>query len=248
MAFSYDDLRRSLGSSESSAGGKFDHTVAVAHRGDTHRTRHDSVDRLRCAALKRLHDTCGIKSMRVYRRALMPMQDCELFLPPGYTVRQVPLSELVSTHFDPAIGMTADFLGAAASRGDICFGVFFGLDLVAYSWYAVSGLAPFLQGLSVRNTYPKQVYGYRVFTHPDHWGKRLRSLLRHFGDARLLERGYTHNIFVVDSHNLSSTRGLSRISQLTLVGRIVSLRMFGRHCTLSSPGNARYGFYIRRAH
>jgi hypothetical protein len=148
---------------------------------------------------------------------------------------------------DPKIEMTPVLVEEGFARGDYCFGVLRGDDLVAYDWRGMGRPVPLSDDLDVHYAYPGQVYGYAMFTRPEFRGLRLQFYNVHRADARLLADGHTHTIGYVALQNFASIRNLSRLKGQVFVGLAGYFRIWGRHVTFRSPGARRYGFRIARS-
>lgn len=203
--------------------------------------------RLYVAALSRLRRWFGLGILLTYRRRLLAWRGIPDEIQNTYCFRKLDGPELRRFSADKQLRLTRRFLDDAAKRGDVCVGAFHGDDLVAYRWYAVAGIAPCFGGLDIRNTCPKQIYSYKMYTHRHFRGRRLQLYTMRFGDSIMLNRGYTHGILYVELHNLSSRKGLSRVKQQEYVGLIFGVRVLGRTFTFRTPGVCRFGLSLVRA-
>lgn len=200
--------------------------------------------RLFSAVLQRLGSWCGIKLLLIYQRPLIVSQkiraqDLEL-----YSFREISALELAIFSQDSSLRLAKNFVDKAKERGDVCVGVFDGDQLVAYRWYALSGFAPCEDNLRVRNSDPCHVYGYKMYTEPGHRGRRLQLSSMIYGDARMIERGFTHATYYVAAHNISSRRGLSRIQDKKFVGIVGNVKLLGHNFVLNVPNLDKYSFRI----
>lgn len=192
--------------------------------------------RVYAAALAGLERSFHLKVFLIHSRPLGGGQNAPENTDSAYSFREITEPELLRFADDPTLELTHDFVRNAAKRGDICFGVLHGGQLVAHRWYAFSGTTPCDDGLCIRYAYSGRAYGYKMFTHPLHRGKRLQLHSMTYADPLLLSRGYTHAISYVAPHNFASLRAQSRLHDVTLVGVIGSVRVFGRHLSVGSPG------------
>ncbi len=167
---------------------------------------------------------------------------------PDYTVASVTAADLLDIATDPAFQLSAERVRAAQRDGDLFFGVLYRGHLVAFRWYALSGVTPMEDDLIIRYANPGRAYGYRTFTHPDHRGKNLHAYSTQRSDAELRARRYTHVIGYIDATNFASLRANSRLAGTRRIGMIVSLRILGRRVILHSPGAARHAVSMSMAH
>jgi hypothetical protein len=200
--------------------------------------------RLYAAAMGYLGRRLGLKLLLVYHRPLITEIAVPADVLATYCFKEIKATELLDETKDPALRLSTEFIAGAKARDDVCIGAFHGDRLVAYRWYAVSGTAPCDDPLYIRNTGHRQTYGYKMFTHPQHRGRRLQLYTMIYGDAQMLRRGFTHATLYVATHNFASRRGLSRVPSQRLVGLVACVRLFGRYFIASSPGLERYGFEL----
>ena len=156
-------------------------------------------------------------------------------------MRIVEWDELFRYADDPAMELDGAFLRDAKARGDICVGAFDEGRLVAYIWRAFQPL-PAADGFWVRFDPPNR-YGYNAFTLPSHRGKHLQGALAPATDPLLTERGYTHAIGYIESHNFASIRSALRQDNVR-IGYAGSISLMGRRRTFSSKGARQQGFFF----
>jgi hypothetical protein len=192
----------------------------------------------------RLGKTLQLNVLHVYRRPLDVESSIPEALARRYEFRELGGEEVMSFALDPVLNMSRRFVGEALLRGDRCFGVLAGGDLVAYHWQSLFGYAPCNHGVGVTFDWSKQTYQYKMFTVPEHRGRRLQRHSQAQADRTMRASGYAYTILYADSHNVASLRALSRVPMQRRVGTAVSMRLFGRHWTLHSPALARHGFRL----
>jgi hypothetical protein len=202
--------------------------------------------RLYTAVFRRLDRWFGVKALLIYQRPLIVRQEIPAQILEQYSFREISTLEQATFARDLSLRLAKDFVDKANKRGDVCIGAFFGNQLVAYRWYAISGLAPYEENIWIRNTDPRQAYGYKMFTVPRHRGRRLQLYTMIYGDARMLERGFTYAMNYVAAHNFSSRRGLSRIREKKLVGIVGCVRLLGHDFIVRTPSLKQYGFQFER--
>ncbi|MEX1033713.1 MAG: hypothetical protein WDZ30_10160 [Cellvibrionaceae bacterium] len=183
--------------------------------------------------LKRWVTLCAVNVRPLYKNPDLPR------LAPEREVRMVSTDELIVASADPIYDLDPDFIKKAQGRGELCMAVFEGGKILAYLWrtFASTGHE---KGLWVHFD-ERYVYGFKAFTHPDYRQQRLQHSLSYTFDTLLRERGYSHCIAFIETHNFPSLisdkkRGHRRVGYagyLTLFGRVIPFR---------TPGARRHGF------
>lgn len=163
-------------------------------------------------------------------------------LPEGFEIRIASTAELVEAAADPINDLNAAWVKQAHKRGDICVAVFDGDQIASYVWRAFSP-NPYEKGLWVHFS-PTHPYSYKAYTRPDYRRRRLQHHASLFLDRWLLERGYTHTISYIETHNYPSLASSKRRGNRR-VGWAGYLNLFGRILAFHSPGARRYGFALR---
>jgi hypothetical protein len=173
---------------------------------------------------------------RVRIRALAPD-------PPDYqtdqrfTLRQATRDDLYKASRDMPDQLSAEFIDASLCRGDVCTAAFDGLEMVAFSWFSFS-CAPGQDGTWVDFDKPYR-YIYKSYTRPDYRGMRLQPPLLFLLDGAHLDRGYTHTIAYVESHNYASiATGVAAGAKW--VGYAGYVRCFGRVFPFRTRGTKRH--------
>lgn len=154
-------------------------------------------------------------------------------LPEGMSARIASEDELMAAAARPEMGFDPQQIRAALDRGDLCGAVFDGERMVSYVWRSFS-TAPHLPHLWVAVEKPYR-YGYKGFTHPDYRGRRLLDAATRVTERVCLERGFTHGVGFIETHNYASV-----VSDLRRGNRCVGwagyLTVFGRTWPFRTPG------------
>lgn len=176
-----------------------------------------------------------------------PMQDRPTFLEddPALPVRLLSRQDLLRAVEQMPAQLDRGFVEAALARGDVCAGAYDGDRLVSFVWRSFS-MAPHEPGLWVEVQKPFR-YGYKAYTHPDYRGRHLVSRIAVHTDRLCLERGFTHAVGFIETHNYSSITADLRHGNV-LVGYAGYLHLFGRWLPFRTPGARRHGFrFIRHS-
>jgi hypothetical protein len=160
-------------------------------------------------------------------------------LPDSWQVRIASADELIEAAADPVNDLNPDWVRKAHQRGEICVAVFDGHQIASYVWRAFAP-SPHEKGLWVHFD-PNYPYSFKAYTRPDYRRRRLQHQASLYLDRWLLERGFTHCISYIETHNYpslasSKKRGNRRIG---LAGYVT---VFGRTLPFRSPGARRHGF------
>ena len=163
---------------------------------------------------------------------------------PRFSFRLLTQEELALACEDPRIEISAEFLRAALDRGDLCIGAFDGERLVAYTWRSFKETSH-ADDLFLSFEKPHR-YGYKAFTLPEYRGLRLQECITPVSDQFCIDRGYTHGISFIQTHNYASLTMSLRVGSVP-VGLLGYLRIFGRVFTFRSAGARRRGFGFHEA-
>lgn len=150
------------------------------------------------------------------------------FLEPDQLLKLIRPEEMTMTH---------SFAEHAYAKGDRCFCIVDGTELVHYSWYSTSP-TDVLDGLELR--FPgRKVYMYNAFTNIGYRGKKLYPMAVSRAVQSYLGRDCIGAVTMVAANNYSSLVALEQIGFST-IGKfyVVSL---GRYYVLSSTGCLRHG-------
>ena len=208
------------------------------------RHRRSAPRRVYAAAVGRLARWIGLKLFLIYLRPLGAGRENPEGLSIEYVFRELDVRDLERLADDPQMQLDPGFLREAAQRGDLCFAILYRDRLVASRWYSFRESAPCEDGLHIHFAAPGRIYGYKMFTHPEHRGKRLHLLTMQLSDAALMRRGHTQVAGYIETHNFSSLRGYSRMQDAACVGFAVSIKLFGWRVAVNSAGARRNGIRI----
>jgi ribosomal protein S18 acetylase RimI-like enzyme len=146
----------------------------------------------------RLARHAGLRVFRVFGRELEPRTRA-----PGQPAcRFLAEREVLGLCADASLDLVPRKVRAAFDRGDLCAGAFAGGELAGYCWFALSP-APQLDGAWLEFR-PDVVYTYKSYVRPAFRGRGVAAALYRFADAHFLERGRTHAVLCVESHNRPS--------------------------------------------
>ncbi len=116
------------------------------------------------------------------------------------------------------------FVDEALARGDICTACFVNGEMIKFGWRSYT-FAPHVPGVWVKVTKPYR-YGYKAYTIPEYRGRHIGIVPGSF-DYLDSERGYTHGVAFIETHNFASLAG-SRRRKNRQVGYMGYFRLFGR--------------------
>lgn len=148
----------------------------------------------------RLWRHAGLRLFRLFSRPLGPER-------PAAPPRGVQLCLLLEHDVrglcrSPELDLREGSVVAAYARGDICVAAFEADSVAGYCWLAFAPL-PHLDGVWVE--FDRLVaWTYKSFVRPSHRGRGIAPALYRFADAASLERGRTHSVICVESHNRAS--------------------------------------------
>ena len=164
-----------------------------------------------------------------------------LSLPAGYAGAFATPEQLRAWQGDARLDLDDAFLRDAATRGDLCYAITWGSDLVSYGWYSKrpTSIADDL----VLHFDEAWVYMFKGLTLPEYRGNRLHAI----GMARALEayerEGSNGILSYVESNNFASLRSCYRMGYQD-IGIIMVSRVRGRALTLETPGCRPYGLWV----
>jgi len=155
------------------------------------------------------------------------------------SVRIASRDELLVASRSPIYDLAPTFVDEALAQGDLCIAAYENEKIIAYVWRAFSA-TPHVDGVWV-DFGAKYRYGYKAFTHPAYRQQQLQHLVGLLTDPMMIERGFTHGISFVETHNFAS-----RISDMkrgsVCVGYAGYFRLFGKVLPFRSPGAKKHGF------
>lgn len=161
----------------------------------------------------------------------------------GCTVRLATRDELLAAAREPDFGLVPADVDAALARGDICAAAFDNGRMVSYVWRSFSS-ARYGDDLWIEISKPYR-YGYKAYTAPEHRGRHLQNSVALFTDHLCAERGHTHSLSLIETHNYPSLQSEAR-RHSRLVGWVGYFKVFGRTYPFRSPGAQKHGLGIRR--
>jgi hypothetical protein len=139
--------------------------------------------------------------------------------------------------------MSAHFVDEALGKGDECFGIFDGPDLVSFGWYS-NQPTELSEGLTL--CFDRAwMYMYKGFTKKSHRGKRLHGIGMSLALAAYTKRGARGLISYVKSTNFQSLRSTEKMGY-QIFGEIYIAHAMGRPLAWASPGCAAYDFHVER--
>ena len=155
--------------------------------------------------MSRLGRQAGVRVFRIFGRRLRawagpaaPRVDCRL----------LPEREVLALCADPVLDLVPSKVQAAYRRGDLCVGAFEDGEFAGYCWFALSP-APQMDGAWLE--FPDHVvYTYKSYVCPAFRGRGIAAALYGFADTQFLERGRTHAVLCVESHNRPSIAAARR--------------------------------------
>ena len=165
--------------------------------------------------------------------------DREPITHPGVEFRLASRGEVVHAAADPAIGLDADNVSVAPARGDFGSAAFVGDQMVAYTWRSFTG-APHIEDIWVHVQRPNR-YGYVAFPRPEYRGRQVQDPISLLTDQRRLERGYTHSLSFVETHNCPSIASDMRRGNV-LTGWAGCLQRPGGYLMFRTPGVKKHHF------
>ena len=166
--------------------------------------------------------------------------------PPGHpaiSIRQIKADELRELAEDVDLDLPPDFVEEALVRGDLAFGAFDGLQLVAYIWRSTDA-APDADGVWIRVRKPFN-YSYKAYTRDSYRGQRIGPLLFIFSDEAMRKLGYEHRVGIVGITNYASL-GMSKHTDSRIVGHAGYLAWFGKLMTFRSSAVKEIGLEFFR--
>jgi hypothetical protein len=161
----------------------------------------------------------------------------------GCEVRLATRDELLAAACSTDFGLVPADVDAALARGDICAAAFDDGRIVSYVWRSFSS-AKYGDDLWIEISKPYR-YGYKAYTAPEYRGRHLQNSVALFTDHLCAERGYTHSLSLIETHNYPSLQSEAR-RHSQLVGWVGYFRLFGRTFPFRSPGAQRHKLGIGR--
>jgi hypothetical protein len=139
--------------------------------------------------------------------------------------------------------MSSGFIDEATARGDECFGIFDGSQLVSFGWYS-NQPTPISDTLALHFD-RAWMYMYKGYTLRSHRGKRLHGVGMSQALCAYAKRGARGLISYVRSTNFQSLRSTERMGY-QIFGEIYTTEPIGRPIIWATPGCAEYDFRVER--
>jgi hypothetical protein len=193
---------------------------------------------LQCRVINRVVDLSVLRAMSV---ALADVPSADMFDATGFEARFVSRAELETAARAGTHDFSPEFLERAAERGDRCYGIFEGGELVSHGWYAA-------QPTLINEHYllhfdPRYTYMFKGHTLPAYRGKRLHAI----GMCRALraftEEGREGLVSYVASNNFASLRSVARMGY-RIFGNLYLARTGRRALAFASGGCRPYGVRV----
>ena len=137
--------------------------------------------------------------------------------------------------------MSVDFIEQALARGDECYGIFEGPQLVSLGWYS-NQPTQLSDNLTLRFD-RSWMYMYKGYTLRSHRGKRLHGIGMSKALHAYTQRGSRGLISYVKSTNFQSLRSTGRMGY-RIFGEIYIAEAIGRPLIYATPGCAAYDFRV----
>jgi len=170
-----------------------------------------------------------------------PLFEAPRLLPPeGIEVRYPTREELQAAAGRGDMMLDGPRLDDALARGDLCSAAFDGNRMIGYAWSAFR-TAPHIDDIWIEFQPPYR-YGYKSFVLPEYRGRRVSNGMATQSDADSIERGFTHAISFVETHNYKSIRATCRHPGRRFEGIAGYFRLFGKVIPFRSPAVKRLGF------
>lgn len=155
--------------------------------------------------MSRLDRHAGLRVFRIFKRRLRAWAGATA---PSIDCRLLPEHEVLALCADPALDLVASKVNAAYRRGDLCVGAFQQKEFAGYCWFALTP-TPHLDGAWL--DFPDHVvYTYKSYVRPAFRGRGIAAALYGSADAHFLERGRTHAVLCVETHNEPSIAAAQR--------------------------------------
>ncbi|HZI21066.1 MAG TPA: hypothetical protein VFD76_01070 [Gemmatimonadales bacterium] len=161
--------------------------------------------------------------------------------PPGLTAGFVDRAVLDRVTPDATYEMPPSFVDDALGKGDECYAIAAGDQVVAFGWYAhtPTRLSDDLR-VYFDSTY---VYMYKGLTVNGYRGRRLHAIAKTRALHAYRARGFKGLVQCVDVDNLRSLRSAHRMGFIDF-GWVLAVRILGRYLTWTTPGCAAFGFRV----
>jgi hypothetical protein len=155
--------------------------------------------------------------------------------------------ELLAATSNPELAeeMSVGFIDQALRRGDECYGIFDGSQLVSVGWYSNQ---PTQLSDNLTLCFDRAwMYMYKGYTLKSHRGKRLHGVGMSKAAYAYTKRGARGLISYVRSTNFQSLRSTERMGY-RIFGEIYIAEAIGRPLIWATPGCAAYDFRVEVRH
>ena len=159
----------------------------------------------------------------------------------NYECRFLTPSEMRALSRRPEYELSEKFIEAALEKGDQCYAILSDGFLASYAWYSSE---PTLINDELKVRFDRQyIYMYNTFTYYDYRGQRLNAIGITLALNEYLKRDLKGIIFCVEENNHRSLRSVSRLGAQEF-GRVIALKLSGRHVLYHSPGCRKRGLMM----
>lgn len=164
--------------------------------------------------------------------------------PPGRMVEAAAMRRYVA---DPANALTHRFVDEAAAKGDRCYAICDGDELLSYGWYSTRPTRlTEVPGEPVLHFDPSYAYLYHAFTRLEHRGRRLHAAGMAAALVECADSGLRGIVSYVVSSNFPSLKSCYRMGYQTF-GHLIMLKVGPRHVWHATPGCKQYGLHVEEA-
>jgi len=145
---------------------------------------------------------------------------------------------------DSDIGMPPAFVDDALAKGDECYGIISGDDLVSYGWY--SSRPTRIDPPELLLEFDKEyTYMYKGYTCPDFRGHRLHGIGMTLALEHYKSKGLKGIVSYIEADNFASLKSASRMGY-RVFGSVYILSAFGTLLCHTTPGCKKYNFRVIR--
>jgi hypothetical protein len=143
--------------------------------------------------------------------------------------------------------LTDRFIDDASARGDKCYALFDGDDLMSYGWYTTLPMRlTEVPGAPVLHFDPACAYNYNGYTRPEHRGRRLHAIGMAAALEELTEAGLSVLLAYVVSSNFASLKSCHRMGFETF-GHLIMFQIGSRQVWHATAGCKKYDFHVEAA-
>jgi hypothetical protein len=168
----------------------------------------------------------------------------DVLVPGKYSWGKIPEGQLLREAADPRSGLETNEVRACIARGEVCFGVWNGQQLLSYIWVAPSG-AHVCQGVGIRFE-TQYAFSRWAFTIESHRGLNLHAQLKHHALRVLALEGKRGLLSTIDIGNLESLAAAERAG-CQRAGWILVASLFGHQVRWVSAGCRRFAIGLALA-